>query len=122
MSGYSINKIEELKKLPDKWDGEHAKPVTLAATKNAIFIAYLVSGNYIKFAQFFPLPTGGVQIEWFINENELEIEIDENGTMFVVAVDNSDSTLFEHEFELSNIEIINKIRQEVKRLGQMLSL
>ena len=114
-------KIEGLLKLPEKWDGENSKPISLIAASTAEIITYIVSGDYSNLAQFFPTPNGGIQVEWFIDGNELEIEIDENGNATVVSVDDQGTKLLEHDFELRETDILRKIRQEVERLSRKLS-
>ena len=116
-----INKqIRSLCELPEKWDGEYARPISEIAAKTAAMIAYVVSGDHADLAQFFPTPNGGIQVEWFVDGNELEIEIDENGNAYVTSVDNKGRILFEHEFRLREASILRKIEQEVERLSPKL--
>jgi hypothetical protein len=71
-------------------------------------------------AQFFPLPDGGIQVEWYIEGNELEIEIDSEGHLYSLSSSADGILLFEEEFTLEDCEIINKLSQEVKRLTKLL--
>ncbi len=112
--------INNLRELPEKWDGQYAQPVSVVAAQAAATITYLVSGDYAHLAQFFPLPNGGIQVEWFIDGNELEIEIDEMGSAYVTSVDNKGKLLFELEFTLIKTDVIKQIQREVDRLSSML--
>ncbi len=109
--------ITSLLELPEKWDGEKAQHVSEIAAQRAASITYLVSGDYADLAQFFPTPIGGIQVEWFVNGNELEIEIDNKGNAFVASVDEKGTTLFEQEFSLNDVTILKKIKQEIERLS-----
>lgn len=113
------SRITQLCSLPVGWDGEYAQPVSRKAGNKAAYVTYAVSKDYIDLVQFFPLPNGGIQIEFLVGGNELEIEIDENGNAFVVATDNSGYTKFEGEFELRDSNMLVKITEEVKNLALM---
>jgi hypothetical protein len=118
-ANYISERINTLLKLPARWDGDQAKEISLKAAEIAATITYIVLGDPMV-AQFFPLPDGGIQAEWYIEGNELEIEIDSEGHLYSLSSSADGILLFEEEFTLEDCEIINKLSQEVKRLTKLL--
>ena len=110
-------KIKSLLELPKQWDGEHAERVTDIAAGTATLIAYFVSGCRVDLVQFFPTVTGGIQLDWFIDGNELEIEIDKDGNFLIVSVDKNGSKIYEQEFNSIDATVFYQIRQQVNRLS-----
>ena len=110
-------KIKSLLDLPQQWDGEHAERVTDAAGAVGVFVAFFLWGKYLDLAQFFPTATGGIQIEWFVNGNEVEIEIDKHGDVYCVSVDKTGSVVFDESINISDIMMLHKVKQEIERVA-----
>jgi hypothetical protein len=80
------------------WDGRRAAIVTDDAVMSAVeAVAALLEDDTAAIPQFFPLPDGGVQVEWHVNDNHVEIEIDAAGAPHVLAVDRDGHVVVEGE-------------------------
>jgi len=82
-----LNKIASLGK---GWDGNRARPVTFRALKSSVEVLSGLLGEDSPTPQFFPLPDGGVQVEWLVAGNSVVIEIDGEGVAYVLATTVSD--------------------------------
>jgi hypothetical protein len=49
--------------------------------------------------QFFPLPNGGLQLEWHAGGEDIEIEVDPSGTAFVLATNATGEVLLEGDLD-----------------------
>lgn len=78
-------RLTELMTLPSGWDGEDARAIDRSALLVAADILASLSGEGIPEPELFPVPNGGVQIEWSAGpvEIELEIEPERRGAIFV---------------------------------------
>jgi len=77
---YALERFTELLDLPCNWDGEDAKPPSLAAAAAAKTIAYaLRAHNVVGPDRIVPTLNGGIQMEWFTEEGYVEVEILSDG-------------------------------------------
>jgi len=79
--------LNSLLALEEGWDGRRARPLEERAVATAVGLIGLVMADEIAPAQFFPLPDGGVQLEWHVDRNSVEIEVDADGDAYAVAAD-----------------------------------
>ncbi|MBO0821167.1 MAG: hypothetical protein J2P26_09985 [Nocardiopsaceae bacterium] len=87
---------EELTKLlvlPPGWDGGTADRVTAEAAVEAVRVLASVASVDTIVPQLFPLADGGVQIEWHVDGNDIEIEIDGSGRVYVLATRSTGDTV-----------------------------
>jgi hypothetical protein len=90
--------LDRLLNLPEGWDGDHAKTVLPTTAILAMQVLGLVAGDVTPAPHVFPLPDGGIQLEWLINGNGLEIEISPNGEFGALGIDAGGLTQIDHEF------------------------
>ncbi len=82
-----VNKIKELAKLPENWDGYGSRPIqsgVLTAAKNLL---PTLDQMGLRYPQVFPVPGGGIQLEWQNERGELELEILPDGEIAYLIVD-----------------------------------
>lgn len=77
--------LNQLVALPAGWDGRRAQPITIAAVEGVVHMLSLVMGERTAAPQLFPLPDGGIQAEWHIGGNAIEVEVDGAGEAHVLA-------------------------------------
>lgn len=77
--------LNQLVALPAGWDGRRAPPVSSAALESLVGLLSLLMGDRTPAPQLFPLPDGGVQAEWHVGGNSIEVEIDGEGEAHVLA-------------------------------------
>jgi len=83
--------------LPLHWDGRRAAQITFTAAQGAVkTLAALVTPESPP-PQFFPLPDGGVQVEWLIAGNSIEIEVEADGAIQVLAMNTAGDVVTEGE-------------------------
>jgi hypothetical protein len=97
--GLASECLAPVKTLAWGWDGRRARPVTPSAARSAaVILAGLwsaaashpegtYSGDFVLKPQMFPLPDGGVQLEWHAGSAELEVAAMPDGSMVITAVD-----------------------------------
>lgn len=78
-------RLRELSALEAGWDGEDARTVDPSAlvTAGQVIAQAIIAG--LPEPELFPVPDGGVQVEWHAGPVELEVEIepDQRGIVFV---------------------------------------
>jgi hypothetical protein len=79
--------VSQLKALEPNWDGYGAKEVDDAALRLAFSIVMTTSSQGLPAPEIFPVPTGGVQLEWCAGPMELEFEIEPGGAGVVFVGD-----------------------------------
>lgn len=98
---YVEAELNRLIELPERWDGHRGRLITYDAVKAAAQVAWLIMAERSAPPQLFPLWDGGVQIEWHVAHNQLEVEVDPTGEAHVIATDDEGHDLFEGVVELT---------------------
>ena len=94
----ACDQINRLLALPERWDGGHAAAISpRSAIISLHLVAYLVD-EAVPPPQVFPLPDGGVQLEWLIDGNGLEIEVTPAGVANALGVDSDELTQIDGQF------------------------
>lgn len=79
--------IDELRKLRSGWDGSDARPVDGAALAAAKAVVDRTGSTGLPEPELFPVPDGGVQIEWRAGPVEIELEIESGGRRIAFVCD-----------------------------------
>lgn len=87
--------ISNLLNLPPAWDGRRALPIADRAAKSVLRATLMVADDSSLTPQYFPLPNGGIQVEWQAAGAGLEIECDPEGDCHVLAVNHSNEVVLE---------------------------
>lgn len=67
------------------WDGRRAHAITIPATEATVRVLASLMDETSAPPQLFPLPDGGLQVEWHVGGNSVEVEIDASGEAHVLA-------------------------------------
>jgi len=86
--------LSRLRQLRPRWDGHRARPITREAIDAAARVLARLLDAQSEVPQFFPLPGGGIQVEW-LADDQIEIEIDGAGEAHVLATSASGNVLAE---------------------------
>lgn len=89
--------LNRLFALPAGWDGPSAEEVTVEAVREAASVLAAVASEAVSAPQFFPLRDGGIQAEWHIGGNDIEIEVNGAGEAYVFAARSDGQTIADGE-------------------------
>jgi hypothetical protein len=89
--------LNRLFALPVGWDDYTADQVTVAAVRELAEVLFMVVCKTTSPPQFFPLADGGLQAEWHIGGNDIEIEVDGLGSAYVLATRSTGETVADAE-------------------------
>jgi len=89
---YIESKLNELLELRDGWDGRSARAVTVPVAEATVRLLAALMDESTAPPQFFPLPDGGLQVEWHVGGNSVEVEVDAQGEPHLLA-STSDGTV-----------------------------
>ncbi len=80
-------RLDELGGLDSGWDGESARSIDALALRVAWSVVEQALRAHLPEPEVFPVPDGGVQLEWSAGPVELELEIEPNGSAVVFVCD-----------------------------------
>ena len=80
-------RLDELASLEPNWDGYGAKLIDPAALRQASVVLEDLHGWPLREPEIFPVPDGGVQLEWTSGPVELELEFEAGGQSAVFVCD-----------------------------------
>ena len=92
---YIEAELNSLLELRDGWDGRRACAITLSATEATIRLLAALMDETAAPPQFFPLPDGGLQVEWHVGGNSIEVEVDAQGEPHLLARASDGTTIVE---------------------------
>ncbi|MBS1789107.1 MAG: hypothetical protein JST85_15370 [Acidobacteria bacterium] len=72
-------KVSDLSKLPENWDSYGSRTVQPPAIEQATALLRQLASFNLPQPDVFPVPGGGIQVEFQLESRELEIEILPNG-------------------------------------------
>lgn len=84
-------RLDELIELPPDWDGYGAQPIDRQALIFAARVIDAATRHGLPTPEIFPVPSGGVQLEWVSRSMELEFEIEPGANNIVFVGDDSRS-------------------------------
>ncbi|MGH9427978.1 MAG: hypothetical protein ACRD2L_16970 [Terriglobia bacterium] len=117
----SIQSLSRLRQLEKNWDGVSAKMLTDDACETALRLLVALAMPAPPSAQLVPLTDGGVQLEWHVAGNDVEIEIDPKGDIhaFIAASDNA--IVLNRELPPSLLPtIISEIKRYLTKMSRLL--
>lgn len=80
-------RLGELIALATGWDGEDAKPIDRTALSAAAAVIAQLTSAGLPEPELFPVPDGGVQVEWRAGPVEIELEFEPDARGFVFVCD-----------------------------------
>jgi hypothetical protein len=90
-----VRELSRLTQLRPRWDGRRAQPIKPETVFAAIQVLAYLLDQTSEPPQSFPLPNGGIQVEWLSGDKQIEIEIDQSGEAYVVATSTDGDVLAE---------------------------
>lgn len=84
-ASHAQQELQRLVDLPACWDGHRAKRITRAAVEAVVRALEASMAERTPVPQYFPLPDGGLQAEWHADGHDVEIEVDAEGSVYVLA-------------------------------------
>lgn len=82
-------RLEELIGLEANWDGYGANTIDRRAIRQAVSVIKWSMDAGLPVPELFPVPSGGVQLEWTAGSVELEFEIEPDGQSAVFVGDDA---------------------------------
>lgn len=82
--------LSQLTALEEGWDGYDALPTLPRVAEHTQLFLEQVEAYTSVAPDLVPLPNGGVQLEWYIGEVEIEVEIEPDGTTTILYECRSD--------------------------------
>jgi hypothetical protein len=93
-------RLNGLLELRQGWNGTTSPAISVGAAASAAALALRILSDDVSVGpQFFPLPNGGVQFEWHIGEQSIEVEVDTDGSAFAVAEGTNGAMLIEEDVD-----------------------
>lgn len=103
------------------WDGHHAKQIEPDAVVGVLSaLKRLVQAASAR-PQFFPLADGGIQAEWLIGGDSIEVEISPDGTASVLATTAAGVTVTDGPLDAAHPEIASETRAFLSKLSARLN-
>lgn len=112
-----INKVNDLKNLPDNWDGYNAVSPDIKVIFNSLkFIKFLpdVLIDELNISNITPTPYGTIVFDWKSGEDEISVEIGETDIGFFSEI-NGDSSLFVPSVKFSESNIPTELYLAFKK-------
>jgi hypothetical protein len=82
----TIEAIAGLARLPEDWDSYGSQKIRKIALATAFRIVLEIDVEDLAAPYVYPVPGGGIQLEWCILDRELEIEVIPDGSIQFLAV------------------------------------
>jgi hypothetical protein len=98
LMNFAVGKLNQLLRLEHGWDGLGAAQIAETTAATAIQWLDLLAEDHTFPPQIFPLPTGGVQVEWLAGGESLEIEIGPQNTIGILGLDAAGNVLVEGDY------------------------
>jgi hypothetical protein len=118
--------LNDLLRLRPGWDNRRARHLTQAAVLRAVEVFACFGacfGEHVLPPQIFPLPDGGVQLEWHLGffGSSVEIEVDAEGEAHLLVADDSGEIVINKEMSLSGAVLIARARTILEDLADRLA-
>ena len=98
LMNFAVGKLNQLLRLEHGWDGLGAAQIAETTAATAIQWLDLLAEDHTFPPQIFPLPNGGVQVEWLAGGESLEIEIGPQNTIGILGLDAAGNVLVEGDY------------------------
>lgn len=127
------SQLNELLELGEGWDGYRAKSISEFSVKAVIAIMVEVMNDGLAFPHIFPLPDGGLQLEWHADGDDVELEVEANGSAFAFIRDRNGNVVVEGDVAVRDLdstsptvlddtsrELLSKVSVTVERLTRQI--
>src|SRR5664279_237152 len=119
LMNFAVGKLNQLLRLEHGRDGLGAAQIAENAAATAIQWLDLLAEDDTFPTQIFPLPNGGVQVEWPAGGESLEIEIGPQNTVGILGLDAAGNVLVEGDYPDPHVtsELILAARKHLSALS-----
>jgi hypothetical protein len=116
LAEHARRELNELLRLRPRWDGHRARSITDEAVRSTVQTLFEIAEELSLPPQFFPLPDGGIQYEWHVGGQSVEVEVGAGGIAHVLATDRDGEVLAEGQLG-SDGELIQSVGAIVRQLS-----
>jgi hypothetical protein len=120
LASHMETQLNELLRLDAGWDGDAADPVSMEAVNSVVAIVGQISSDLVVPPFVFPLPDGGLQIEWHAGREAVEIEVDGQGAGHLFVTDQEGTIVVNDELVPYGPADLATARRAVERLSARL--
>lgn len=120
LASYMESQINQLLRLQPGWDGDRAEPVTAESVDAVMALISHFATDLAVPPLVFPLPDGGLQLEWHAGQESVEVEVDADGAGHVLATDESGTIVLNSELQQAASEALAEARRSIDRLSARL--
>lgn len=120
LASHMESRINELLTLGPGWDGYHANPITIDAVGTVVAVVAHLSTDLAVPPLVFPLPDGGIQVEWHAGREAVEIEVDAEGDAHLLVTDRTGAIVVNAELPPGDNAGFAAARRAVERLSARL--
>jgi len=115
---YVEQELNKLLRLRSGWDGRRALPVERRAVEAMVGVLATLMDETSALPQLFPLVDGGLQAEWHVGGNDIEVEVDGAGHAHVLATTVGEETIAEGVLEPSHArQLLDASRSFLQQLS-----
>jgi hypothetical protein len=120
---YLNQELNRLFALPAGWDGFSSDLVTIEAIQKAVTVLVMIADETTPAPQFFPLRDGGIQVEWHVGGNDIEVEVNGVGEAYVFAARSDGEVIADGEVGAEEQEqLLGATRTFLNELSKRLTL
>ena len=121
LATYAEEQVNALLRLPPGWDGYRGRQLTQEAVAAAIDVLFAIADDMSLPPQLFPLPDGGIQLEWHAAGWDVEIEVDSVGSGYALATDAEGAVIADGEVTPGQTPTLTQVQDAVRRLSARLA-
>jgi hypothetical protein len=115
LAAHLEQQINGLLCLEPGWDGGRARPITDKAVGSAIRVLFAVASDLSLPPQLFPLPDGGLQMEWHAGRS-VEVELDACGDVHVLVTNEIGEIVTNEDLAPGDVTLLTHLRRVIEDL------
>jgi len=101
-------RLNELLAMRPGWLDGRGNELSDEAVVAAVEMVFEILRDKAVPPQFFPLPDGGIQFEWHLNGNSVEVEVEPDGSAFAVAETADKRVVIEEDVEPPTVQSLRQ--------------
>lgn len=117
LASYMESQINRLLRLGPGWDGHRANPVATESVNAVMEVISHLATDLALPPLLFPLPDGGLQLEWHAGRESVEVEVDAGGDGHLLVTDESGTIVINAELEKGVSDALDQARRSIDHLS-----